>query len=68
MTDHEYVEIEVDEVCQECDNSLRVLIEGETVFIPFSQIEEGTEVPGIGEEGTLCVTRWIADQKGLSWV
>lgn len=39
--------------------------DGEEVWIPQSQISDDSEVYGEGHEGTLVVTRFIAEQKGL---
>lgn len=39
--------------------------DGEDVWIPKSQIHPDSEVWKDGDEGTLIITRWIAEQKGL---
>jgi hypothetical protein len=40
-------------------------IDGEEVWIPLSQIDEDSEVWDYEDEGTLVITRWIAEQRGL---
>lgn len=40
-------------------------IDGDEYIIPDSQITEDSEVWKEGDEGTLVITDWIADQKGL---
>jgi len=37
-----------------------------TEWIPKSQVDDDSEVYKDGDEGTLIVTQWIAEQKG--WV
>lgn len=43
------------------------LIEGEEVWLPWSQVDEDS-VPPEGEEGELYVRRWIAIEKDLPYV
>lgn len=38
---------------------------GEKLCIPHSQIDDDSEVYEEGTDGTLVVSRWIAEQKGL---
>ncbi len=45
--------------------AILVNVEGERVWIPQSQIHDDSEVYGLGHTGTLIVSRWIAEQKGL---
>ncbi len=40
-------------------------IEGETIWLPKSQVHEDSEVWKKGQVGKLVVTEWIAEQKGL---
>ncbi len=40
-------------------------IEGETIWLPKSQVHEDSEVWEKGQVGKLVVTEWIAEQKGL---
>lgn len=47
------------------DGALLCLIEGEEIWIPKSQITDDSEVYKIGTEGTLVITDWIAEKKGL---
>lgn len=47
--------------------ALLCVIEDEEVWIPQSQIDDDSEVYDDGEnsEGTLIISEWIAEQKGL---
>lgn len=61
------VELEVETPVQRAsDKAILVSIEGEEVWIPQSQIHDDSEVYGKGHTGTLIVSRWIAEQKGLA--
>jgi hypothetical protein len=50
---------------KETDAALLCGIDGESVWIPKSQIRDGSEVHEEGEEGDLVITEWIAKKKGL---
>lgn len=47
--------------------ALKCVIDGAEVWIPHSQIDEDSEVRDAdgNAEGTLVVSRWIAEKKGL---
>jgi hypothetical protein len=47
------------------DRALLCCIEGEDVWIPQSQIDDDSEVYQEDDEGTLIVSAWIAEEKGL---
>jgi hypothetical protein len=60
------VELEVEEpVRQRTSKAILVKYCGEEHWIPQSQIHEDSEVYAEGHTGTLIVSRWIAEQKGL---
>ena len=52
-------------VKKETEAAILCEIEGELHWLPKSQICEDSEVTGEGDEGTLVITQWIAQQKGL---
>lgn len=53
-------------VCKhETDAALLCVIDGDEHWIPKSQIDDDSEVYEKDGEGTLVVTQWIAEQKGL---
>lgn len=53
-------------VCKkETDAAIFVTIDGEDVWIPKSQIHDDSEVYAEDHEGTLVVSSWIAQQRGL---
>jgi hypothetical protein len=47
------------------DSALLVEIEGEELWIPFSQIHPDSEVDDPDQMGILVISNWIAEQKGL---
>ena len=49
---------------EESEGAGLFLIEGEEIWIPWSQIDESI-VPEAGEEADLYVRRWIAIEKDL---
>jgi hypothetical protein len=47
--------------------SMAILVEvdDEEYWIPISQIDDDSEVYQKGDEGTLIIPRWLAEEKGL---
>ncbi|TWT58961.1 hypothetical protein KOR42_23480 [Thalassoglobus neptunius] len=63
-----WVEIEVVEVIRMTDAAMLVEDEnGEEVWIPYSQIQDSDSVSEGDCNVTLTVTRWIAEEKDLSY-
>lgn len=55
-----------DVVCKkETDAALLCIINGEEVWIPKSQVSDDSEVYAEDHEGTLVISEWIANQRGL---
>ena len=50
---------------RETEAALLCEIDGEDHWIPKSQIDEDSEVYAEGHQGSLVITQWIADQKGI---
>jgi hypothetical protein len=48
------------------DKALLVEVEGREIWIPQSQVDDDSEVYEEGQTGTLIVSDWIADEKGLT--
>jgi hypothetical protein len=46
--------------------AIKVTIEDEEHWIPQSQVHDDSEVYKTGQRGTLVITRWIAQQRGLA--
>jgi hypothetical protein len=49
----------------ETDAAVLVEVEGQEVWFPKSHIGKDSEVKELGDTGTIEVTEWIAEQKGL---
>lgn len=62
---NEPVEIAVTEVIAETDKAILCVVDDEDVWIPISQIDDASEVWEYGDEGTLVIPRWLAEEKGL---
>lgn len=66
MSASNWIHLDVEKVVKETENALLILLEGEEIWIPKSQVSE-PETYGEGdEEVTISVTEWIAKQKGLA--
>jgi hypothetical protein len=61
------VSFDVDQVEAESDKAIKVELDGAAVWVPKSQIHEDSEVYSKKSGGgTLIVTRWWAEKKGLA--
>lgn len=49
----------------ETDKALHVEIDGERYWVPKSQIDDDSEVWLAHQEGTLIVSEWWAEKRGL---
>lgn len=52
-------------VLRETEAAILIEYENEEFWIPKSQIQEDSEVSGVGDVGTLSIPRWLAKEKGL---
>lgn len=60
------VTIEDVEAIAETEGAILCDIDGDEIWIPKSQIDESSEVSDDQDVGTLVVSRWIAEKKGLA--
>lgn len=66
MSRGEVEEFDGVEAKRETDKALLCVFEGgREEWIPKSQIDDESKVRAEGDLGTLVVTKWIAEQKGL---
>lgn len=61
----EYVEVEVEDCMQTSDEAALLLIDDESHWIPFSQIEDNEEKIEEGFSGFIYITNWIYHKLGL---
>lgn len=61
------VEIYVDRLVRQTDKAALCLIDGEEVWLPWSQIDDGSEIERNGDSGVAYIPRWLADQKHLNY-
>jgi hypothetical protein len=59
------VSVENVKCLKETEAAILVEIEGEQHWIPQSCVTDASEVWKEGDEGTLVITDWIAQQKGI---
>jgi len=55
------------ECLKETPDAILVVIEGETYWIPQSQVTSDSEVWEEGDIGELVITEWIAKKKGIPY-
>lgn len=65
MSSNELIEIYVDKLIRQSDLAALCLIDGEEAWLPWSQIDEGSEIAKDGDSGTIWIPEWLADAKGL---
>lgn len=65
MSEKDPVSIDNVECTRETAAAILCAIDGRQHWIPKSQIDEESEVNGEGDEGTLVISRWLAEQKEL---
>lgn len=63
--DDETVDFENVDCQHSTDKAILCVIDGQKYWIPLSQIAVESEVKTVGDFGTLTITEWIAQQKGL---
>lgn len=59
-------EIYVDEVIKTTDRACLCNIDGDEVWIPWSLIDDGSDVYEEGDSGTIYVPVWFAEKEGLA--
>jgi len=62
----EYVEVQYEQVIRKTDAAVLVLIDGEDVWLPWTQIEDNGEDLGEGA-GVLYLKRWLAQKKDIPY-
>lgn len=60
-----YVAFDDVECSHDSPDAIKVDIEGEEIWIPKRQIHDDSEVYKDGTSGTLIMTKWIAETKGI---
>jgi hypothetical protein len=64
---HEQVEIYVNRLVRQTDKAALCLIDGEEVWLPWSQIDEGSEIERDGDSGSAYIPRWLAEKHNLNY-
>lgn len=63
--DNETTDLGCEDVKAETDKALLCVIDGEEHWVPKSQIHDDSPVYKKGQSGTLIVTAWWANKRGL---
>lgn len=66
MSQSGWVHLDVDEVLRETDKAFLLLIDGEEVWVPKSQVSDADKYEAGDTDVTVSVTTWLAEQKGLA--
>lgn len=64
---NEQVEVYVDRVVRQTERAALCLIGNEEVWLPWSQIDEGSEIERDGDSGVAYIPRWLAEDKELEF-
>ena len=62
-----YVHVEVEEITGETEMAFFLVIEGEQVCIPKSQIADADDYAVGMKNPTISLTVWICEQKGIEY-
>lgn len=67
MSRYDNVEIEVEKLIRQTANAALCLIDGEECWLPWSQINEDSEITKDGDSGSVYIPRWLAEEKELEY-
>lgn len=63
----EKVRVYVDELKRQTEKAALCLIDGEEVWLPWSQIDEQSDIETDGDSGDAYIPLWLAEEKGLDY-
>jgi hypothetical protein len=64
--DYEQVEVFVDKLVRQTDKAALCDIDGDEIWIPWSQIGDGSGIEKDGDSGTIYIPRWLAEEHDLA--
>lgn len=64
---HKYQGIEVQDCLSLTDKAALLMIDDEEYWVPLSQIEDNDDDLDVGFSGSLFLTTWILDEKGIEY-
>jgi hypothetical protein len=64
---NEQVAIHVDRLIRQTSGAALCEIDGEEIWLPWSQIDEDSEISKDGDSGTAYIPRWLADAEGVEY-
>ncbi len=62
---YEQVEIYIAKVVKTTDKAALCIVEDEEVWLPWSLIDEGSDIETEGDSGVAYIPEWLAEEKGL---
>ncbi len=65
MSKSGYVHVEFEQILQETDAAFLITIQDEDVWLPKSQIANPEDYTEGDAGGTISITEWIANEKGI---
>ena len=65
MSASNYVHIDVDRIERVTEKAMLVLLDGEEVWLPLSQVADADDYAAGDEDCCISITEWIAREKGL---
>lgn len=60
-----YVHLDVDEIKRETDKAFLVVIDGEEVWLPKSQVSNSDDYSEGDVDCCMSITEWLANEKGF---
>lgn len=61
------VQVFVEKLLRQTDRAAHCLIDGEKHWLPWSQIDSGSDISYDGDSGLVYIPRWIAEEKGIEY-
>ena len=65
--DHLRISVLIDEVRAVTDRGALCDVDMESVWIPFSVVDEPCDIDDLGTRGYIAVEKWFADRKGFEY-
>lgn len=65
--DTDQVTVNVDEALRQTEKAVLVRVGDAEVWLPWSQIDEGSDVRRDGDSGRVYIPRWLAEEKDLEY-
>jgi hypothetical protein len=64
---YDQVEVSVDQLIRQTEKAALCLIGDQEVWLPWSQIDESSDIKKDGDAGSAYIPRWLAEEKDLEY-